>query len=68
MYAGPVVYCEILENMQVYQVPPGHGASTAEAACGTVRIGEHDEEVADRAVDLIARVYEHVGINSQAYI
>ena len=37
------------------QPQPGHGASTPEAAPDTVGIGDHDEAVSSRQVNLISR-------------
>lgn len=49
----------MLHKSQVQHTRPGHYASTpTEAAPGAVGVGEHDEDVADREVDLIARKYE----------
>lgn len=48
----------MLHKSRVQHTRPGHDANTPDAAPGAVGVGEHNEEVADREVDLIARKYE----------
>ena len=51
---GPSVGNIFLQHKRFQQRSRGHDATTAEAAPGAVEVGEHDEGVSDREVNLIA--------------